>query len=258
MLLLNICANLYSTCSTCISHYADRQCGWNFTSSQCTSYPNGTVGPGVAFGPDCSCSNPSMTPSPPTPTPVTPPPVVFPDECASYSSCDTCTLHYADRQCGWCQDSSPRCIRYNETAPTCNYSAFYYDNNAKCNATIPPPDPTPWPRYDANPSFCYSMTDSWCKKCVSTNKSLSCGWCHSTNECIMGDREGPFFGSCANWMIEDDDKCLGKLSPNQILGIRIGLSVALVVLVGICVFGCYKVIKRPSHHAEYESLETHE
>jgi hypothetical protein len=57
-------------------------------------------------------------------------------------------------------------------------------------------------------------------------------------------------------MIEEDDKCRGKLSSDQILGIRIGLSVALVVLIVVSVLGCYRVIRKPPPSSEYESLDT--
>jgi hypothetical protein len=245
-------------CILCVSHYADRQCGWlaSSTPPQCVFRPNSTD-PNIIFGPGSQCSGPRPSPGPTLTPIVTPTPYSFsPDECGNYGACTNCTLHYSDRQCGWC-GSTNQCVQYNGSATRCNLSEYYYNNNAVCGGEVPPPNPTPWPRYAADPDFCYAMTDQWCKKCVSSNKSQSCGWCHSTKECIMGDLRGPLFGSCDNWMPLEDDQCLGKLSSGAIVGVRVGLSLAIALLVVLAVLGCYRVISRPAHDGDYESLDRH-
>jgi hypothetical protein len=122
----------------------------------------------------------------------------------------------------------------NGASANCTAEHFYYANNAKCQATIPP-STTPWPRYQANPTFCYDMTDSNCKKCVKSNVSMQCGWCHKTGECIMGDNKGPYFGTCGDWSIESDSSsmghCSGELSKQAILGMAIGIPIAVIVII---------------------------
>jgi hypothetical protein len=157
------------------------------------------------------------------------------DSCQQFAGCDACTLHYADRNCGYCQTSN-ECV--NGATANCSAQHFYYANNAKCQETIPP-STTPWPRYDANPTYCYDLTDSNCKKCVRSNVSMLCGWCHGTSECIMGDKFGPYFGNCRDWSIESDPDsmghCSGELSKRAILGMAIGIPVGVIVVVVVAV-----------------------
>ena len=158
--------------------------------------------------------------------------------------CETCTNHYRDRNCGWCSETN-KCVDVVGNETQCNFSMLYYNHNAKCGEAIPQPSPTPWPHYEADPTFCYKMTGEYCKKCVSTNVSMSCGWCHSTNECIMGDALGLFFLSCPEWSFTEDNKCLKKASDSTILGLRVGLGLFVGIVILACIFGCYKVIKSP-------------
>ena len=169
------------------------------------------------------------------------------DSCSMYTNdgCDTCTLHYKDRNCGWCATCN-KCMQYNGNETDCNLSEFYYNQNAKCGGDIPGPSPTPWPHYEANATFCYAMSDDWCQKCVSENVSMQCGWCHTTHECIMGDAIGPFFGSCEEWSFTEDNKCLGKVSSGAVIGIRVALGIFITIVTAVSIFGCYKVIKSPS------------
>ncbi|OHT12767.1 Plexin repeat family protein [Tritrichomonas foetus] len=171
---------------------------------------------------------------------------IIENQCGIYTNdgCDTCTIHYKDRNCGWCK-STNKCIEYKGNETDCDLTELYYNQNAKCGAEIPPPSPTPWPHYEANATFCYAMTGEWCQKCVSTNVSMSCGWCHSTKECIMGDAIGPFFGQCEKWSFTEDSKCTGKVSHGTIVGLRVGIGIFIAVVCALCIFGCYKVIKSP-------------
>lgn len=169
--------------------------------------------------------------------------------CDMYTSenCESCVSHYKDRNCGWCR-SSNKCVQYKGNETDCDLNDLYYNHNAKCNEPIPPPSPTPWPHYDADPTFCYQMKDNYCTKCVSANISMSCGWCHTTKECIMGDALGPFFLTCDEWSFTEDNKCTGKISKGAIIGLRVGIGVAIAIIVVLAIFGCYKVIKSP--HSE--------
>ena len=177
-------------------------------------------------------------------------------QCHLYTTCETCSLHYADRNCGWCSESGKEgCIEFAGNETKCATDKFYYNGNAKCGAEIPQP-PQPWERYDANATFCYAMTGDWCEKCVSTNASMHCGWCHTTKECIMGDELGPYFGSCPEWSITTDDKCLGKVSAKTALVIRIVVGIIITVITALCIFGCVIVIRRPKQQeAAYDEVK---
>jgi len=244
----DICTTLYAgDCPICISHFADRQCGFCDTtktcmlanqSSKCTKF---LVGPGTECG-----KEPAPTPVLPTYTPVP----VYSGPCDIYSTCEECTVHgKSDRNCGWCQTTG-KCEHINESK--CNETSFYHDNNAKCGAIIYP-TVTPWPRYDANATFCYSMTGTWCQKCVSANVSMQCGWCASTKECIMGDELGPLFGSCKDWSYTEDDKCLGLISPGKIVAVRVVIAIVITVLIVFFIFSCYRIIKNPKENG-FEQL----
>ena len=165
--------------------------------------------------------------------------------CDLFKTCDECSLHYADRNCGWCEKSK-QCMADEGNETDCPQDMWYYHGNAKCGEEIPLP-PEPWPRYEANATFCYSMTGEYCKKCVSTNTSMKCGWCHDTKECIMGDENGPYFAptKCEKWSYEVDDKCIGKISKKAIVAIRVVIAIFITVVTALSMLGCYKVIKKP-------------
>jgi hypothetical protein len=102
--------------------------------------------------------------------PVTPTPAPFgPDECGRYDACDSCpdTRHCAPAE-----------------GVTCNATQFYFQGNAACQATVPPPAPTAWPKYDVNARFCYLLSSTNCRHCVSANPAFRCEWC------LMGDDIG--------------------------------------------------------------------
>jgi len=244
--------SLYGDCRTCSAHYGDRFCGWT-TGGKCVDCDNATIDcSNAAYGPKANCNGPTYGPTPsPTPsTPPTPPPI--PENCSAYNeSCDICTRHCADRHCGWCIDGANYgCVN----ASSCPPAKLYYGDNAKCGGRIPPPNPTPWPRYDANATFCYAMRGQWCYECVSANASMACGWCHSTKECIMGDQQGPFVIACDSWSWGLDDKCLGKASRGTILGLQVGIPIFITAVIVLGVLGCYKVIRKKPAGAEYEPL----
>lgn len=255
----DICSILYSktNCSICVSHYADRQCGWckDGSQSRCIEASSSGTCKKFFYGPntDCSAENP---PPLPTPFPLPPsPPTPFPaSECSYYKTCEQCTPHYGDRQCGWCDAEGVGCVAVANN--TCPHDKFYYNNNAKCGAVIPPPTPTPWPRYEANATFCYAMTGKWCQKCVSANKDMHCIWCHSTKECVMGDADGAYFlaNKCESYSYDEDTKCTGKISDGAILGWRIGISLFIATVSVLCIIGCYKIIRKPKTE-EYEDLK---
>lgn len=260
----DLCSKLYSVneswCPICVSHYADRQCGWCMTSKKCIEASSASTCPNAFYyGPetDCSASTPPKTPTP-FPKPTSVPEPFNPDECKMYKECGECTLHYGDRKCGFCSDSpkslSGTCM--STINSTCPHDRFYFNNNAKCGAEIPPPTPTPWPRYEANATFCYSMTGKWCQKCVSSNKDMHCIWCHSTKECVMGDADGAYFlgNKCESYSYEEDTKCTGKISDGAILGWRIGISIFIATVSVLCIIGCYKIIKKPKEAQEYDTL----
>jgi hypothetical protein len=232
----SLCTSLYSDCPTCISHYSDRQCGWQNATGQCLA-SNESTGSAFLYGPSASCFGPAV----PSPTAAPPAPSAGPfpaTECAFFSDCESCTVHWGDRQCGWCAASSA-CTAYTGATTACDLSQFYSKGTAACGAPVPPPDPTPWPRYQKNATFCYSLTNSNCQKCVNTNASLYCGWCRETKECIMGDALGPFFGTCGEWSIPANDasmsKCSAGLSVGATVGLSVGIPVAVIIIVVVVV-----------------------
>jgi len=250
------CQLLYDKegCAVCVTHYADRQCGWCSTSNTCLPYSENDKCPNhFYYGPKANCSSENPEPYTPTPAP-TPSPTPLPHQCEMYTSegCNVCTGHYADRNCGWCAETG-KC-EYSNTS-VCNKQSFYYGDNAKCGKPIPTPTPTPWPRYEANATFCYSLTDSWCSKCVSTNKDMKCVWCHETRECVMGDSYGPFFGTCkGKFSFEDDNQCKGIASKNTIYTVRIVVGIIITAITVFSILGCYKAIKTPSEPVGYDNI----
>ena len=247
----NYCTMFYgSDCQWCVSHYADQHCGFFLGNKTCISWDDASSAErgAMLYGPQASCS--SETPSTPVPTPeptAAPGPIVG-DECGLFADCDECSLHYADRNCGWCAENN-KCMKSAGEATKCPANKFYYNNNAKCGEKIPDPV-EPWPRYDANATFCISLSGDWCEKCVSTNVSYSCGWCHTTNECIQGDAIGPLFGTCEDWSFVDadgtpDDKCLGLVSKGTRVAIRVTVAIVITVITALCVAGCAHVIRKP-------------
>ena len=198
------------------------------------------------YGPAATCSGPAPLPTP-TPEP-TPYPTPLPgDQCGNYKDCDTCTSHFADRNCGWCMASGESGTCYEASKSTCDAKYFYY-NTTVCNQPVPPPSPTPWPRYEANTTFCKLLSGTWCEKCVSTQPNMSCVWCHASKECVMGDSEGPFFGSCPSntFSYKADDQCLGKIAKGKILAIRIVVGILVTAFIAAGIFICYKEIKKPA------------
>ena len=245
-----------SGCPVCVTHFVDRQCGWCKSQNKCISYDESSTCPDqFYYGPEANCN--STTPAPYNPTPAPQPePTPLPEECSIYTAdgCEICTSHYADRKCGWnkvakqCQSNSTK---------TCNETEFYFGDNAKCDAEIPGPTPTPWPRYVANTSYCRSLSNSWCTNCVSSDPSMQCVWCYDTHECAMGDSEGFFFGTCKNFAYTNDTKCRGVVSDGAIVGIRVGLAIFVAIMIIIGCFICYKTIKKPEEQANpnYENVQ---
>ena len=203
------------------------------------------------YGPSAVCTE--SRPYEPTPNP-SPAPTPIPNECGIFTTCDSCASHLLDRNCGWCQDASGngKCIDGNATCD----GSFYYNNNAKCGASIPTPTPTPWPApYEGNASYCRLLTDTWCSKCVSSDPSMSCVWCHDTNECAMGDKDGFFFGTCKSYSYENDDKCSGLMSNGGIVVVRVCIAIFVVAMVIFGVVLCYKVIKQPKQAPLFEQIQ---
>jgi hypothetical protein len=167
-------------------------------------------------------------------------------------------MHYADRNCGWCDDDNMLgCM--NVSNSTCNKSKFYVSDNAVCHRRVLPSG-TPWPRYEADASFCYNMAHTWCEKCVTelpdSKQNMSCVWCYSSKECVMGDAaRGPLFLPCAEWAFYADDKCVGKASKTTILVVRIVLPTIIAAAIILGVIGCYKVIKASPAMVEYEEIK---
>ena len=240
----DLCTALYSSggCSVCVSHFEDHHCAYHHPTRTCISWENASpeARAAMSYGPGCDCVKPST----PMPTPEPPAEAPLPGQCKLYTTCEECSMHYADRNCGWCSEAGNEgCIEFQGNETECNASNFYYHNNAKCGQKIPTP-PEPWERYDANATFCYSMTGEWCEKCVAMDPTKHCGWCHTTKECIMGDELGPYFGACPDWSIEVDNKCLGKVSKKAAIGIRVTVGVLITAITIVCVMGCVKSLRR--------------
>lgn len=235
-----------SSCSECVSHFAVYRCAFSHTDKKCKSWDRATPKERefMSFGPKCDCNHPSTPKPTPEPTPLHEP---IHSQCSLFTTCQECSLHYADRNCGWCSESGRQgCIEFTGNETACDLNQFYYKNNAKCGEKIPIP-PEPWERYDANATFCYSMTGEWCEKCVSLDPTKHCGWCHSTKECIMGDEAGPYFGECPDWSIQADDKCLGKVTKGAAIAIRVSVGVLITALTLVCIYGCVKTFRKPKN-----------
>lgn len=248
------CDLLYTSdgCGVCVSHYGDRQCGWCGASQKCVSVgDNEKCDSKLYYGPNQKCdADPAPTP---TPEPTTEPVPALDDQCGFYSDCEECTIHWTDRKCGWC-GSSAKCIQYNANGTDCPDDQLYYNNNAKCGAVITPV-PTPWPRYYADPGFCSSMTGSWCKKCVSKNTSMSCGWCGETKECVMGDAFGPLFGTCDSWSYSEDRKCTGKMTKKSILAVRLTVAIAISIIAVAGIVLCIKSFRASNEENNIDDNE---
>ena len=241
-------------CPVCITHFADRQCGWCKSTGKCISYDESSTCSDFYYGPDADCNDATPAPYSPTPAPE-PTATPLPQQCELYTSdgCEICVSHYGDRNCGW-NNVAKKCEAFD--SKTCNESDFYYADNAKCNEPIPGPSPTPWPHYVANTSYCRALTDSWCTKCVSSDPSMSCVWCYDTNECAMGDSSGFFFGTCKSYAYTNDDKCQGKISNGAIIGIRVGLAIFITIMIALGVFICWRTIRTPADdNAKYENVQ---
>lgn len=239
------CDTLYTKdgCPICITHFSDRQCAWCADSNKCVAFNQSNSCQKLYYGPEADCSR---APSKVTPTPAPiPPPEPKITGCSHYTSdgCDVCVTHYKDRNCGWnAQDN--KCENANETK--CPQDKFYYGTNAKCGQPIPPPTPTPWPKYEVNTSFCRSRSNTWCSKCLE-DPEQRCVWCHETRECVMGDKDGFFFGTCpGKYSHVDDDQCKGLASKGAVIGIRVGVAIWIVVMSLLGIWGCYYFIKQPA------------
>lgn len=167
------------------------------------------------------------------------------DVCPIYTDCESCTFHYADRNCGWCT-TEQKCIRYSNSSQ-CN-GTFYHGSDTKCGEKTPTPTPTPFPRFEINETLCRLYDDTYCGQCVraSTN-TTTCVWCPSTRECREGDENGVFFNSytCPGHITTDDDTCKGIYSKKKILAIRVGVGVTVGVLFILSiVFAIYVVLKK--------------
>ncbi|KAH0789558.1 Plexin repeat family protein [Histomonas meleagridis] len=246
------CDLLYTSdgCSLCVSHYADRQCGWCRSSKKCITVSGNETCPSgqLYYGPNQDCeAEPGPTPVP-MPSPTKQPIPIFTD-CDQYTSCEECTIHYKDRGCGWCATNN-KCIQDGN----CNYSDYYYNNNAKCGAPIPP-TPQPFPRLESNTDYCISMSNTWCIKCVSSNTTQSCGWCASTKECVIGDALGPLFGSCDSWSYTEDQKCTGIISKSGIVAVRVVVGIVVAAIIAAGVFICIRAFRKQKEvNVEYDSI----
>ncbi|KAH0789736.1 Plexin repeat family protein [Histomonas meleagridis] len=251
------CDLLYTAdgCQLCVSHYADRQCGWCRSSKKCITLAGNETCPtgDLYYGPDQDCSREPL----PTPVPTLPPtpkPIPIMDGCDKYTTCDECTVHQEDRSCGWCRTSN-KCMSSSVIITgECNVSDFYFENNAKCGAPIPP-TPLPWPRLESDTDYCVALSNSWCLKCVSSNTSKSCGWCGSTKECVQGDAFGPLFGSCDSWSFTEDQKCTGIISKGGIIAVRVvvGIVVAAILVVGVII--CLRALRKLKEaKVEYDTI----
>jgi hypothetical protein len=146
----------------------------------------------------------------------------------------------------------------NGTAANCSHESFYYANIAKCRAKIPPIS-TPWPRYEGNATYCYSLSGGNCRTCTSRNVSMQCGWCHASDECAMGDARGPLFGGCSDWSIEalptSMGHCHAAMSPATTLGLGIGLPLAAVVIAAVVIALVVRSKrKRTAKYGAYQGL----
>lgn len=240
------CSLFYGdSCEICVSHFADRQCGWCESTKKCVNVDDSSSCSSFYYGPEAVCSQPPPKTPTPAPTPKPAPTLLPGSECKLYNDCETCTSHFADRNCGWCMASGTTGTCYDGNSSPCDPDKFYY-NVSVCGKPVPTPTPTPWPRYEADTQFCRKLSGTWCDKCVSTQPNMSCVWCHETKECAMGDAEGFFFGKCSKYSVTADDVCLGKASHKTIVTIRVVVSIFITAFTAIGIWICYKQIKRPA------------
>ncbi|KAJ5067636.1 hypothetical protein M0811_02824 [Anaeramoeba ignava] len=146
-----ICSQ-YTDCLNCVTHFADRVCGWCGTNSSCLHNESGLNCSDWYFGPHSLCPpdpHPSVYPVPtpsvsPTPVPVP----FFRLECFSfYTDCFSCKQHYYDRSCGWCENVG-LCYWGTESGPlpgACNSTDWSYGPNMSCVAPSPSPSSQPTP-----------------------------------------------------------------------------------------------------------------
>jgi len=249
------CTLLYNdSCPICVTHFADRQCGYCRATKKCISIKEDCPAADFYYGPSAKCTDEHPAPYNPTPSPL-PAPTPLPENCDIYTKdgCEVCTNHYSDRKCGWCSKTN-KCESSGST--TCPKTDFYYGGNAKCNAPIPLPTRTPYPRYEADPTFCQKYTGTDCPKCVSTNPNMSCIWCYSSKECVMGDSVGPFYGQCPDndFALELRGRCFASASTWTL---NIWITVAFLVTIAIVlgVYGCCTASSLKEKAAQYDAVK---
>ena len=235
---LNDCYLYSNSCEICVTHFSDRKCGYCRSTKSCI-YENETCSTDqFIYGPKAKCSDEKPIPYIPTLTP-TPLPSLLPNSCSIYNNdgCSICISHFGDRNCGWCSTTNS-CENINTTK--CEFSNFYFNGNAKCGSKIPTPLPTPYPRYEADPTFCLKLTNTNCPKCVSTNPNKSCIWCHESKECVMGDSLGPLFGTCqGKFSTKLDAFCFKSSSTWSVyIWITVAILVTFATIIGFIL--CYK------------------
>ena len=77
---------------------------------------------------------------------------------------------------------------------------------------------------------CAQASGTDCTNCMSVRGNYKCGWCSSTKQCVPGDENGPFIGTCPDWHNESDAVCVKESSialPNPA---RIGVLVGIIIV----------------------------
>ena len=254
----NYCSTVYNLygCRICITHFADRQCGWCSSTNTCESNLTKTCSPTeFIFGPNSKCDEQTIVVPTPTPTP-SPTPSSLIGQCKIYTNegCSVCSSHYTDRNCGWCE-TTKECVDISTGKESCSADSFYYGEAGVCGKPISTPMPV-WPVYSGNTSFCSSLSGTWCSNCISKDPSMSCGWCGATKECIPGYADGPLNLFCEkDWSFTLDRKCNGTSSHSAIVGMRVGIGIFVGIVVILCIVGCVKVIRQPDD-TTYEEVDS--
>ncbi|KAJ6235298.1 hypothetical protein M0813_28740 [Anaeramoeba flamelloides] len=206
----DVCSSYDSSCELCLTHYADRQCGWCNTTSSCfTGNTNGPLDGTCSkanwyWGANSQCPpNPAPTPTT-TPTPTatpTPTPTPIKNECTKYyKDCATCSAHFADRSCGWCI-SDQTCYDGSDSGPNgaiCTGMSWVYGKNSKCTTDL----------------GCGVYNNS-CDSCLTHYADRQCGWCKTTSSCFTGNTDGPLDSTCSqdNWYWGANSQCPPNPAP---------------------------------------------
>lgn len=252
----DLCDYLYTgdTCDVCMTHFADRKCGFCPKLNKCFSFENKSRCEGdFLYGPQARCTDTHEAPIPvEQPLKVIP---IYKGDCGLYKSCDDCTGHYTLAECGWCE-TTQKCVKLNYSDPDqCPFHSFYIGDNAVCGKKITP-TPRPYPRTEVNASLCRSLSGTWCSKCVSTNETYQCGWCFDTSECIVGTETGPLFMKCKDWAFEDNAKCKGVTTSSNVIAVRVVFSLLIAGFMAGGIFICYRAIKTPAVAPQYNPIDT--